>query len=194
MVAWDVAEMESAEMAADLVQRACLKERYRRPSGFGSHQCHQPPLILHADNGNAMRGATLESRLALWCRGQEGRACATSLRRAVYRPARSTDILLQEFISGGPNEGDLAMVCEASALARQEEASRQRPGGYRLLFPDPTIETVLAAALLGGEAAGRAEDGRRFVEFLLTPEAQSVLNRHGFRGPGGAGGSPSAQG
>ena len=28
-----------------------------------SHQCQQTPLILHADNGNAMRGATLESRL-----------------------------------------------------------------------------------------------------------------------------------
>jgi len=63
VVAWDVAEVESTEIAADLVQRACLKERYRRPSGFGSNQCHQPPLILHADNGNAMRGATLESRL-----------------------------------------------------------------------------------------------------------------------------------
>ena len=53
VVAWDVAEVESAQIAADLVQRACLKERYRRPSGFGSRQCHQPPLILHADNGNA---------------------------------------------------------------------------------------------------------------------------------------------
>jgi len=63
VVAWDVAEVESAEIAADLVQRACLKERYRRPSGFGSRQCHQRPLVLHADNGNAMRGATLESRL-----------------------------------------------------------------------------------------------------------------------------------
>ena len=63
VVAWDVAEVESAEIAADLVQRACLKERYRRPSGFGSRQGHQAPLILHADNGNAMRGATLESRL-----------------------------------------------------------------------------------------------------------------------------------
>ena len=62
MVAWDVAEVESAQIAADPVQRACLEERYRRPSGFGSHQCHQP-LILHADNGNAMRGATLETRL-----------------------------------------------------------------------------------------------------------------------------------
>ena len=63
VVAWDVAEVESADIAADLVQRACLRERYRRPSGFGSHQSLHPPLILHADNGNAMRGATLESRL-----------------------------------------------------------------------------------------------------------------------------------
>jgi putative transposase len=63
VVAWDVAEAESAEIAADLVQRACLKERYRRPRGFSANQCPQPPLILHADNGNAMRGATLEARL-----------------------------------------------------------------------------------------------------------------------------------
>ena len=63
MVAWDVAEEESAQIAADLVQRACLKVSYRRPSGFGSRQCHQPALVLHADNGSAMRGATLESRL-----------------------------------------------------------------------------------------------------------------------------------
>ncbi len=57
------ADQRPADIAADLVQRACLRERYRRPSGFGSHQCQQQPLILHADNGNAMRGATLESRL-----------------------------------------------------------------------------------------------------------------------------------
>lgn len=40
VVAWDVAEVESAEIAADLVQRACLRQ--------------QQPLILHADNGNAL--------------------------------------------------------------------------------------------------------------------------------------------
>jgi len=38
VVAWDVAEVESAQIAADLVQRACLKERYHRPSSFGSRQ------------------------------------------------------------------------------------------------------------------------------------------------------------
>ena len=55
MVAWDVEEFKDAKLAAELVSRACLKERiiHRR----------KQPLILHADNGNAMRAATLEVRL-----------------------------------------------------------------------------------------------------------------------------------
>jgi len=55
VVAWDVAEREDSKIAADLVGRACLRERISK----GRRQ----PLILHADNGNAMRAATLESRL-----------------------------------------------------------------------------------------------------------------------------------
>jgi len=45
VVVWDVAEREDSAMAADLVSRACLRERI-------SKSCQQP-LILHADNGNA---------------------------------------------------------------------------------------------------------------------------------------------
>ncbi len=145
-------------------------------------------------SADPMRSNSGQLTLALWCQDRNGGDCAASLRRAVYRPARSTDILLQEFISGGPNEGDLALVYEASALARQGEAGRLRPGGYVLLFPNPTIETVLAAAVLRGEAAGRAEDGERFVAFLLSPEGQGVLTRLGFRGADGGGGSPAARG
>jgi transposase InsO family protein len=65
VVVWEVAEVESAEIAADLVQRACLNARYQRPRGFGGHQLQpqQQPVILHANKGNAMRGATLDSRL-----------------------------------------------------------------------------------------------------------------------------------
>jgi transposase InsO family protein len=55
VVVWDVAEREDSAIAADLVSRACLRERISK----GRRQ----PLILHADNGNAMRAATLESRL-----------------------------------------------------------------------------------------------------------------------------------
>jgi hypothetical protein len=51
----DVGEREDPAIAADLVSRACLRERISK----GRRQ----PLILHADNGNAMRTATLESRL-----------------------------------------------------------------------------------------------------------------------------------
>ncbi len=54
-VAWDVAEREDLAIEADLVSRACLRERISK----GRKQ----PLILHADNGNAMRAAMMESRL-----------------------------------------------------------------------------------------------------------------------------------
>jgi transposase InsO family protein len=55
IVSWDVADREDAQIAADLVGRACLRERISKS--------RRQPLILHADNGNAMRAATLESRL-----------------------------------------------------------------------------------------------------------------------------------
>ena len=55
VVAWDVEQSESAELAAQLVSRACLKERVSRR--------RKQPLILHADNRSSMRGATLEVRL-----------------------------------------------------------------------------------------------------------------------------------
>ena len=55
IVAWEVADREDSKIAADLVSRACLRERISKGRPH--------PLILHADNGNAMRAATLESRL-----------------------------------------------------------------------------------------------------------------------------------
>ena len=45
VVAWDVDEREDPAIAADLVSRACLRERISK----GRKQ----PLVLHADNGNA---------------------------------------------------------------------------------------------------------------------------------------------
>ncbi len=46
VVAWDVADREDAQIAAELVSRACLRERISK----GRRQ----RLILHADNGNAI--------------------------------------------------------------------------------------------------------------------------------------------
>jgi transposase InsO family protein len=55
VVAWDVVEREDPAIAADLVSRACFRERISRR--------RRQPLILRADKANAMRAATLESRL-----------------------------------------------------------------------------------------------------------------------------------
>jgi transposase InsO family protein len=55
VVAWDVAEHEDPAIAADLVRIDCPRERI-------SKSRKQPPT-LHADNGNARRATTLESRL-----------------------------------------------------------------------------------------------------------------------------------
>ena len=84
------------------------------------------------------------------------------------------------------------MVYEAAALMRIAEAQQRWPGGYRLMVPDPTIEMVLAAAVLRGEAMGREADGERFVDFLAGAEAQAVLRTLGFRGLDGRGGGAAA--
>ena len=50
MVAWDVDEREDPAIEGDLVISACLRERISK----GRKQ----PLILHADNGNALPQAS----------------------------------------------------------------------------------------------------------------------------------------
>lgn len=67
VVARDVAEVESADIAADLVQRACLRERYCRPRSFCANQSPQQPLILHADNDNALDLPVCNWDLAMLC-------------------------------------------------------------------------------------------------------------------------------
>lgn len=48
----EVHEVESGELAAELVQRTVLRE-----------QCYRQPLVLHADNGAAMKSQTLQVKL-----------------------------------------------------------------------------------------------------------------------------------
>ena len=49
VVAWDVYEEENAELAAEVVRRAC----------FAQHHLSTEPLVLHSDNGSPMKGATM---------------------------------------------------------------------------------------------------------------------------------------
>jgi putative transposase len=52
IVGWEVQECESAELAADLVRKAVWAEG-----------CLTRPLVLHADNGSPMKGATMKATL-----------------------------------------------------------------------------------------------------------------------------------
>jgi len=52
IVGWEVQERESAELAADLVRKAVWAEG-----------CLTRPLVLHADNGSPMKGATMKATL-----------------------------------------------------------------------------------------------------------------------------------
>ena len=52
IVGWEVHERESAELAALLIEKAVLAE-----------SCTLRPLVLHADNGSPMKGATMKVTL-----------------------------------------------------------------------------------------------------------------------------------
>jgi ABC-type molybdate transport system substrate-binding protein len=104
------------------------------------------------------------------------------VKKSVYQPPRSTDILLQEFIARGPNDADIAMVYESIALLRWEQASQSQGKPYRIFYLDPTIETVSTAAIARRDiSSGEAKAGEQFIEFLLAPEQQAIFVQHGFR-------------
>ena len=52
IVAWGVEEIESSEIAAQMIQEACLR-----------HGVYRDQLVIHSDNGGPMKGATLLATL-----------------------------------------------------------------------------------------------------------------------------------
>lgn len=113
------------------------------------------------------------------------------VKRSVYQPPRSTDILLQEFIARGPNDADVATVYESIALHRWEQSSLSQAEPYQILYLDPTIETVFTAAVVRRNVdRAEAKVAQQFVDFLLAPEQQAVFVQHGFR-PGNEQVNPS---
>ncbi|MEL6334535.1 MAG: substrate-binding domain-containing protein, partial [Cyanobacteria bacterium J06626_26] len=104
------------------------------------------------------------------------------VKRSVYQPPRSTDILLQEFIARGPNDADIAMVYESIALHRWEQSSTTQGKPYQVLYLNPTIETVSTAAIVRRDISGsEAKAAREFINFLTAPDQQAVFVQHGFR-------------
>ncbi len=132
--------------------------------------------------------------LALWAQSHLGsldnatlnspqsQALFSLIKRSVYQPPRSTDILLQEFIARGPNDADVAMVYESIALHRWQQASQRQGKPYHIYYPNPTIETISTAAILREDVSpAQAEAARQFIRFLQQPPQQAVFTQYGFR-------------
>lgn len=134
--------------------------------------------------------------LALWAQSQSGGnplnpnslnnprlgSLFALVKRSIYQPPRSTDVLLQEFITRGPNQADVATVYESVALHRWQQSKNTQGQPYQIYYIDPTIETVSAAAILQPDVSnGTARAARKFLDFLTQPEQQSVFVQYGFR-------------
>ncbi|MBR8829058.1 MAG: substrate-binding domain-containing protein [Gomphosphaeria aponina SAG 52.96 = DSM 107014] len=104
------------------------------------------------------------------------------VKRSLYQPPRSTDILLQEFIARGPNDADVATVYESIALYRWSQASTTQGKAYQIYYLDPTIETVATAAIVRRDIDnGEAKAASKFLDFLTQPEQQEVFVQYGYR-------------
>ncbi|MGK7913638.1 MAG: extracellular solute-binding protein [Synechococcus sp.] len=137
----------------------------------------QLTLSLFAQSAAGDRSLTLDT-----LNTSEARDLFQLVRRSVYQPPRSTDILLQEFITRGPNEADVATVYESIALHRWEESELTQGQPYQIYYPDPTIETISTAAIVTRDIPHRtAQAARTFIEFLSKSEQQTVFVQYGFR-------------
>jgi ABC-type molybdate transport system substrate-binding protein len=103
-----------------------------------------------------------------------------TVKRAVYQPPRSTDVLLQEFITRGTNDADVATVYESVALSRWQQSTKNQGKPYQIYYLNPTIETVATAAI-ASQDPGTVNAAKKFVEFLRQPDAQKVFVQYGFR-------------
>lgn len=137
---------------------------------------------------NPTRSNSGQLTLGLWLESEysfdstDAESLVSLIKRSVYQPARSTDILLQEFITRGANDGDVAMVYESTALYRWSQAKTTQGQPYRIYYPNPTVETVATAAVVGANASkSEMKAADKFVEYLTQPEQQEVFVKYGFR-------------
>ena len=137
---------------------------------------------------NPTRSNSGQLALSLWLQSEnydlastQAESLVSLVKQSVYQPPRSTDILLQEFITRGANDGDVAIVYESIALHRWSQAKTTQGQPYRIYYPDNTIETVATAAVTKDSEKNIAKIAEQFIQYLTQPEQQAVFIKYGFR-------------
>jgi ABC-type molybdate transport system substrate-binding protein len=104
------------------------------------------------------------------------------IKGSVYQPPRSTDVLLQEFITRGANDADVATVYESAAIYRWQQAATTQGKPYQIYYLNPTVETISTAAIIRPNVdAGTESAATKFLDFLTQPEQLAVFIQYGFR-------------
>jgi ABC-type sulfate transport system substrate-binding protein len=89
---------------------------------------------------------------------------------------------LQEFITLGTNDRDVATVYESIALSRWSQAKTAQGQPYQIYYLNPTIETIITAAIVRQNVnKTTANVARKFVLFLTQNSQQEVFVKYGFR-------------
>jgi ABC-type molybdate transport system substrate-binding protein len=131
-------------------------------------------LWLQSKLGGTLSSASLNDPTA--------QALFKLVKKSVYEPPRSTDILLKEFITKGPNDADVGVVYESIALYRWQQSTTTQGQPYQIYYLNPTIETVSTAAIVRRNVdSGSANAAQQFLDFLSAPEQQAVFVQYGFR-------------
>lgn len=170
------------------LERALQLGNWREISGFdwGSFD-----LVMT----DPTRSNSSQLALSLWAQSKTGGALNPGslnspaiaslfglVKRSVYQPPRSTDVLLQEFITRGPNDADVSLVYESIALYRWQQSATTQGKPYQIYYIDPTVETVSTGAIVRRNVdGGTADAARQFLDFLEHPDQQAVFVQHGFR-------------
>ena len=104
------------------------------------------------------------------------------VKRSVYQPARSSDILMQEFVARGANDADIATTYESVALNRWAQSKVSQGQPYQIYEINPTVETKPTAAIVRRQVDQQtAKKAQAFIEFLSQPDQQKVFIQYGFR-------------
>jgi ABC-type molybdate transport system substrate-binding protein len=157
------------------------------PPGWGSFDFKMTDPT-RSNSGQLTLGLWLESKLKQSTlstqdlRTQDAQSLVSFVKQSVYQPPRSSDILLQEFVAKGANEGDIATDYESTALSRWAQSKTSQSQPYQIYEISPTVETTSTAAIVQRNVdSDTARAAQIFLTALTQPAFQSVLVQYGFR-------------
>ena len=109
-------------------------------------------------------------------------SAVSTLKRSIYQPARSSDVLMQEFVARGANDADIITNYESVALNRWEQSKVSQGQPYQIHEINPTVENKPTAAIVRRQVDEQtAKKARDFIDYLSQPDQQKVFIQYGFR-------------